>query len=146
VTTAEFSVEVDAPPEKVWEVASDPYNLPRWDRHIVSVDAPDDGLHRGSRYTVVMGFMSVTARVRAEVVEWEPPWRSKVRLSGPLVAVVTTSVASLPYQRSVLRHEVDYRFRGPFGGIAARSVNALGGGQLALRRGVLAQKREIEGA
>ena len=28
MTTVEFSVEVDAPPERVWEVASDPANLP----------------------------------------------------------------------------------------------------------------------
>ena len=31
---SESSVEVDAPPELVWEVASDPQNLPHWDRHI----------------------------------------------------------------------------------------------------------------
>jgi uncharacterized protein YndB with AHSA1/START domain len=144
VTTAEFSVEVDAPAEEVWTVASDPRNLPHWDRHIISVRMPKGGMGRGAEYTVVMGFMGVRAKVRAEVLEWEPPWRSRVRLNGLLDAIVTTSVASLPYDRSVLRHEVDYRFRGPLGGFAARSLNAVGGAQLALRHGVLAQKREIE--
>lgn len=144
MTTAEFSVEVDAAPEQVWEVASDPRNLPHWDRHIISVRMPRGGMGLGAEYTVVMGFMGVRATVRAEVVEWEPPWRSRVRLMGILDALVTTSVASLPYDRSVLRHEVDYRFRGPLGGFAARSLNAVGGAQLALRHGVMAQKREIE--
>ena len=32
MTTVEFSVEVEAPPEQVWTVASDPRNLPHWDR------------------------------------------------------------------------------------------------------------------
>ena len=34
MTTVEFSVEVEAPPERVWTVASDPRNLPHWDRHV----------------------------------------------------------------------------------------------------------------
>jgi hypothetical protein len=82
--------------------------------------------------------------VRCDVLEWEPPWRSRVRLHGVLDATVTTSIASLPYDRCMLRHEVDYVFRGPLGRFAAASLNAVGGAQLALRHGALAQKREIE--
>jgi len=144
VTTAEVSVEVDAPPEAAWEVASDPRNLPHWDRHIVAVSVPPEDLGPGVTYEVTMGFMAVRAKVRCEVLEWEPPWRSRVRLRGVLDATVTTSIASLPYDRSVLRHEVTYVFKGPLGRFAAASVNAVGGAQLALRHGVLAQKREIE--
>jgi hypothetical protein len=78
------------------------------------------------------------------MLEWEPPWRSRVKLRGVLDATVTTSIASLPFDRCVLRHEVTYVFKGPLGRFAAASVNAVGGAQLALRRGALAQKREIE--
>jgi uncharacterized protein YndB with AHSA1/START domain len=127
VTTVEFSVEVDAPPERVWQVTSNPANLPHWDKHIESVDVPDGGLALGVRYQVMMRFISLRTTVDAEVLEWEPPWR-----------------ASLPFERSVLRHEITYRFRGPFGGIGAQSIQALGGSQIALKRGVLAQKRQIE--
>jgi len=144
VTTAEVSVEVEAPPEVAWEVAADPRNLPHWDRHIVAVSVPAEDLAPGVRYEVTMGFMAVRAKVRCDVLEWEPPWRSSVRLRGLLDATVTTSIASLPYDRSMLRHEVSYVFKGPFGRFAASSVNAVGGAQLALRRGALAQKREIE--
>jgi uncharacterized protein YndB with AHSA1/START domain len=143
-TTVEFSVEVDAPPEEVWTVASDPRNLPQWDRHIESVDLPAGGLHVGARYRVSLRFIAVRTTVDATVLEWEPPWRSVVRLEGMLEATVSTSIASLPYERSVLRHEVSYRFRGPFGGVGARSLQAVGGAQLALKRGVLAQKRQVE--
>ena len=144
VTTVEYSVEVDAPPEVVWEVASDPRNLPHWDKHIVSVSLPAASLEVGSRYETEMGFMAVRARVPCEVLEWDPPWRSVIHLGGLLDATVTTSVAALPRDRSVLRHQIDYIFRGPLGRFAAASVNAVGGAEFALRRGVLAQKHEIE--
>ncbi len=144
MTTVEFSVEVEAPPDRVWRVTSDPANLPNWDRHIESVHAPDGGLALGVKYDVVMRFMALRTTVAAEVLEWEPPWHAVIRLSGLLEATVSTSIASLPFDRSVLRHEVTYRFKGPLGGIGARSIQALGGSQLALKRGVLKQKHDIE--
>jgi len=145
-TVAEASIEVEAPPEVVWEVASDPRNLPHWDRHIEAAHVARESLGPGSRYEVTMRFMGVSARVRVEVLEWEPPWRAVLHLSGLLDATVTTVVASLPFDRSLLRHQVEYRFRGPLGLFGAKSLNAVGGAQLALRRGLAAQKREIEAA
>ena len=144
MTVVQFSVEVEAPPEAVWKVASDPGNLPQWDRHIIRVRIPEGGLGPGVHYEVDMGFMAVSTTVQAEVLEWEEPSHTRIALHGLLEAVVTTSIASLPHDRSLLRHEVDYRFRGPLGRFGAASLNALGGASLALRRGVLAQKRQIE--
>jgi ligand-binding SRPBCC domain-containing protein len=144
MTTVEFSVEVDAPAETVWEIASDPCNLPQWDKHIERVEPPEGGMQIGATYDVVMALVGVHATVHATVLEWEPPWRSCVRLEGLLEATVTTSVASLPFDRSLLRHEVSYRFRGPFGRFGAAGLNAMGGAGYALKHGVLAQKREIE--
>ncbi len=144
LSTAQYSVEVDAPPEAVWEVISDPRNLPHWDRHIRAVDVPDGGLGPGVRYDAEMVFMAVRASVPCEVLEWEPPWRSSLHLGGLLDATVVTSIAALPFDRALLRHEVTFVFRGPLGGFAAASVNAVGGAAFALRRGTIAQRREIE--
>jgi uncharacterized protein YndB with AHSA1/START domain len=144
MTTVEYSVEVDASPERVWELTSDPRNLPHWDRHIVGVRLPAGGFGPGARYEVVMRFLAVRTTVKAEVLEWEPPWRSRIRLSGLLEATVTTSIAQLPRDRSVLRHEVEFTFRGPLGRFGAASLNAVGGAHLALRRGTLKQRDEIE--
>ena len=144
MTSSEYSVEIDAPPEAVWEVTSDPRTLPHWDRHIIAVKVPEKGLRQASKYSVVMGFMGVRASIPCAVLEWEPPWRARIRLGGVLNATVTTSIASLPFDRSLLRHQIDYVFRGPLGAFAAASVNAVGGAQYALKRGTLAQKREIE--
>ena len=146
VTVVSVAVEVNAPPEAVWAVVSNPRNLPHWDRHIVAVEGiPEDGLGRGVAYTTVMRFMAVRARVRAEVLEWSPPGHSRIRLSGLLDATVDTKVSPLPGGRSRLEHHVDYRFKGgAFGELAARSLRLVGGSQFALRHGTMAQKREIE--
>ena len=108
MTTIEFSVEVDAPPERVWQVTSNPANLPHWDKHIESVDVPGGGLALGVRYRVKMRFMSLRTTVDAEFLEWEPPWRASIRLSGLLEATVTTTLASLRGTfDEVLRKPVD---------------------------------------
>jgi uncharacterized protein YndB with AHSA1/START domain len=143
-TVVEYSVEVDAPPEAVWAVASDPRSLPAWERLIESVWVPQTGLGVGVAFDVTMSFMGVRATVPCVVREWEPPWRSVVQLEGLLEATVATSVAKLPYSRSVLRHEVAYVFRGPLGRFAAASLRAIGGAEYALKRGTEAQLRAIE--
>jgi uncharacterized protein YndB with AHSA1/START domain len=145
--TAEFSVEVNATPKRVWKVVSDPRNIPAWERHVVRVEVPrGEVFGLGSIYTVAMSFMGVGLRVRGEVVEWEPPSRGRLQLRGPLDATILTTVSSLPRGRSILRHEVTYTFRGVLGRAVAAGLSALGGAQLGIKRGTLAQKRQIERA
>lgn len=146
MTVVSFAVEVDASPERVWEVVSNPANLPHWDRHIVRVvGVPPSGLAEGVRYVTEMRFVGVRSKVRARVLEWEEPKRSTIRLTGLLDATVTTTVEPIDGGRSRLEHVVEYRFAGgPFGDLAARSLALVGGAQYALRRGTLAQQREIE--
>ncbi len=146
MSVVDVRVEVEGPPGAVWEVISDPRNLPHWNRHIVRVTGvPASGLGPGVRYVAEMRFMALHAHVGAEVLEWEPPRRSAIRLSGILNATVTSTVEPLEGGRSLLEHVVEYRFRGgPFGDLVARSLALVGGAQYALRRGTLAQKAEIE--
>ncbi len=55
MTVLEEEVLVSAPPGRVWEVVSDPRNLPQWDRRIAGVTGvPDGGLTNGSTYTTEM--------------------------------------------------------------------------------------------
>ena len=146
MTVVTAALDIDAPAESVWEVISDPRNLPHWDRHIVRVTGvPRSGLAEGVRYTTEMRFMAVRAKVRARVLEWEPPRRATFRLEGILDATVTSTVERVDDDRSRLEHVVEYSFRGgPLGGVAARSLRLTGGAGFALRRGIAAQKREIE--
>lgn len=139
--------EVDAAPEHVWAVVADPRNLTRWDRHVTGVTGvPPGGLEPGTEYTTEVRFMGVKARVRAEVLEIEPPRYAKIRLHGLLDATIETWLESMDGDRTTLRHRVDYRFKGgPLGQLGARIVRGLGGASL-LRRGVEAQKRQAEEA
>jgi hypothetical protein len=92
-----------------------------------------------------MRFMAVRAKVRAKVLEWDPPRRATFRLQGLLDATVTSTVEPIDEHRSRLEHVVEYSFRGgPLGDVAARSLRLTGGAGFALRRGIAAQKREIE--
>jgi uncharacterized protein YndB with AHSA1/START domain len=146
VTVVSVAVEVDAPPALVWEVVSDPANLPHWNRHIVRVaGVPEAGLDRGMTYETEMRFLGVHGRVQAQVLEWEPPRRASIRLAGLLDATVTSTVDPLDGGRSRLEHVVEYRFHGALGDVAAASLRLVGGAHFALRRGTLAQKHEIEG-
>ncbi|HEX6330345.1 MAG TPA: SRPBCC family protein [Actinomycetota bacterium] len=146
MTVVSYAVDVDAPPERVWEVISNPANLPHWDRHIVAVrGVPDGGLAYGVRYAVDMRFMAVPATIHAEIREWDPPFRAMIHLRGVLDATVTSTVDPLGGGRSRLEHVVEYRFAGgALGNVAASSLRLVGGARFALRRGTVAQKREIE--
>jgi carbon monoxide dehydrogenase subunit G len=144
VSTVEYSTEVDASPEHVWEVVSDPRNLAFWDARIRRVHAPEGGIEAGARFDAEVGYRGIRTVIACDVREWEPPWRSTVHLGGVIDATVTTSVASLPFDRSLLRHEVTYRFRGRLGGVVAAGLQAVGGAEYALRRGTIAQKHAVE--
>jgi uncharacterized membrane protein len=138
-------VEVHAPQEKVWQVVSDPRNLPRWDRHVVAVrGVPSGGLKVGTRYTTDVRFMGVTAHFNATVLALDPERFAKVRLSGWIEGVVETTVEPISGHRTRLAQRVDYRFHGgPLGAFAAGAVRNLGGAAV-LRRGVMAQKEQAE--
>jgi len=65
-------------------------------------------------------------------------------LSGPLDAIVRTWIQPDGSGRSILEHEVDYHLKGgPVGELVARGLRLLGARTL-LRRGIRAQKRQIE--
>lgn len=144
VTRIRESLTVEASPDDVWTIVSDPTNLPRWNRHILAVhDVPENGLEAGSRYWTEMGGFGARFRVRAEVEEIRPPRYSRVRLSGPVEATVQTWVHPAGRSRSLLEHQVDYHVRGPLGGAIDHLVRRMGALQL-LRRGIRAQKRQVE--
>lgn len=145
MSVIEVAVEVDAPREDVWKVVSDPKNLPRWNRHVVSVEGvPQNGLREGSEYTTHVAFMGVRAKTDAKVVELRRPEYAKVRLSGIVEGTVETWLDARDRGTTRLRHRIDYRFKGgPLGTFAARAVSMMGATRL-LRRGAESQKAQAE--
>ena len=141
------SVVIDAPPKEVWEIVADPRHLPRWNRRITKVHGvPRDGIEAGTEYTTVVSFMGVGAHVDAEVLDVEPPEFSRIKLSGPVLrAVVTTRLTEDDGGKTKLEHVVDYEFRGGvLGRLAEKALEVSGGPGMVLRRGILAQKQQVE--
>ena len=147
LSVLELSIDVDASPERVWEVISDPRNLTRWDGQIVRVDGlPSDGLVAGSTYTVVVRFLGVTAHAECVVTDLDVPGHAEVEVDGVVEAKVQSWVTPLEGGGTRVRHRVEYRFPGgPIGTIAARAFQMLGGSSI-LRRGLQEQKRQAEEA
>lgn len=144
VSLARAEVVVEAPPERVWDVVSDPRNLTQWERHVAAVDGPEE-LIEGQEYSTEIRFAGVHGRVDVTVVEVDAPHFGRLHLHGVIDAVVTTRVTGLQDGRSLLEHEVEYSFgAGTLGSFAARGLELLGGASFALHRGALAQKRQIE--
>ena len=145
MTQIRESAFVDGSPEEIWSVVSDPRNLPRWNRYVRSVHGvPEDGLAAGDRYWTEMGGFGIRFKIRAHVLEVDPPRYSKIRLDGPVDATVQTWVHPAGKNRSRLEHQVDYEVRGgPIGRVVARALRHLGATAM-LRRGVRAQKRQVE--
>ncbi len=89
--------------------------------------------------------MGVRAKADMEVQALDLERYAKVRLRGILEGTIESWLDPLDGQRTKLRHRVEYRFiGGPLGRVAARGVKLLGAALL-LRRGTLAQKRQVEG-
>ena len=145
MSLARAEVVVDASPEQVWAVVSDPRNLTRWERHVSAVDDAPSELIEGLEYSTQIRFAGVAGRVDVTVIEVDPPHFGRLHLRGVLDAVVTTRVTALEDGRSLLEHEVEYAFgAGGIGSFAARGLEFLGGASYVLHRGAIAQKRQIE--
>ena len=146
MTTIRQTLEIDATPEEVWEIVGDPRNLPKWNKHILTVkELPPGGLAPGAKYSTEMGGFGVRFKIVAEVIEIEPPTYSWIRLTGPLVASVRTWVHPSGNGRARLEHEVDYHVRGgPIGEVVGRALRLLGASRM-LKQGIEAQKRQVEG-
>jgi len=146
VSRVRAEVEVDAPPDEVWKVIANPQNMPAWDKRIASVrDIPEGELQEGSEYTTDLRFMGLSTSIRAKVKDIRPPEYALVELTGPpLRATVTTTLSSLNGGRTKLEQDVEYHLRGgPLGRVLGRLLQHLGAGTI-LRRGTLAQKRQVE--
>lgn len=143
-TAREFDV-FEADPAEVWKVLADPRNLPRWNSHIHEVvDVPNGELEAGDAYVLELRVLGVPVRIRATVAELQRERYSEVHLVGPLEATVRTYVRQAGPRRTRVEHEVEYRFRGgPLGRVLARAVRRLGA-SLILRRGLRAQRDQVE--
>jgi len=84
MSTVHVKIDIDAPPERVWEVVMDPHRLKDWVTIHRSVrDASDEPLRRGSTMDQVLHMRGVSFHVHWTVVAVSAPNRAEWEGIGP---------------------------------------------------------------
>jgi uncharacterized protein YndB with AHSA1/START domain len=123
------SIEIDAPPERVWEVVMDPARLGDWVTiHRDVEDASDSPLEDGSKMRQKLHVRGVTFHVRWEVAEAEPPTLAVWEGKGP-----ARSRAHIAYRLASngdggTRFDYENEFKAPLGPLGSAASRALMGG------------------
>ncbi len=79
----EESVEINLPPEVVFDYVANPENLPVWSSLVLEVQKEAQGeLREGDRYTSVAKFLGRRFETPMEVTAHEPPRRHSDRSTG----------------------------------------------------------------
>jgi len=139
----EASIAIDAPPESVWPIATDPRLVSRWNSNIVRVEYDGEGaVETGTRWTQVVSILGSEETMEAEVVECHPPFRGVVRMRGRGEPLVTTTVHP-EGNGSILTQVIEISIPAGLVGVALRLGEPVIRAQLneALRR----QKEAAEG-
>ncbi|OBI08702.1 SRPBCC family protein [Mycobacterium scrofulaceum] len=113
----EDSIEIDAPPQRVWEVFSDVQRWPEWTASVTSLVGRDGpALEVGRRFAIKQPGM---AKLVWKVTEIEPgsSWTWVQRSPGALVSA-RHDVIALPDGRTLVRQQLDQR--GVFGALVGR--------------------------
>ncbi|MCV7379420.1 polyketide cyclase [Mycobacterium alsense] len=118
----EDSVEIDAPPQLVWEVFSDVERWPEWTASVTSLAAVDGpGLAVGKRFAIKQPRMS---KLVWQVTEVEPgsSWTWVQRAPGASTSA-RHDVIPRPGSRTLVRQRLDQR--GVLGGLVARLMGPM---------------------
>ena len=93
VSRIEDSVLIEASPERVWQIITDPWLSPRWNSNIVEIrDVTGMPVQKGSSWVQVVRILGKRTEMKAEVVECDPPNGGMVKFSGPGEPVLTSKV------------------------------------------------------
>jgi uncharacterized protein YndB with AHSA1/START domain len=123
------SIEIDAPPERVWEVVMDAARLGDWVTiHRDVEDASDSPLKEGSKMKQKLHVRGMTFHVRWEVAEAERPSLAVWEGKGP-----ARSKAHIAYRLAGngdggTRFDYENEFKAPLGPLGNMASRALVGG------------------
>ena len=122
------SIEIDAPPQRVWETVMDPQCLEQWvtiHRRLVHTDAGPPRV--GFEMEQAIHLRGVTIDVHWELVECEPPRRAVWEGRGPARSRAHTEYL-LTEKGGGTRFDYQNEFRAPLGPVGALVSRALVGG------------------
>lgn len=145
--SVEESIEIDAPPERVWDLVMDPERHGEWvTAHREARDVPDGELAEGDGYRQVLCLAGKRFEVAWKLVERDEPALAVWRGEGPrgTSAAVRYELASANGgggTRFDYRNELELP-KGPFGAIARRAAG--GPARRQARKSLRLLKRALE--
>jgi carbon monoxide dehydrogenase subunit G len=122
------TIDIDAPPQAVWDMVMDPARTLEWVTIARKVDHVDDGpLHEGFRMDQTLSLRGVKFKVKWSLEKLDEPWRARWEGRGP--ARSTASIDNRLSERDGGTH-FDYRneFKTPGGPLGAVASDAFVGG------------------
>lgn len=123
------AIDIDAPPERVWEVLMDPDRLADWvtiHRRLETVS--DRPLKQGSRLEQVLCLRGASFRVKWEVADLDPTRHARWEGRGPARSRAHTSYTLASQDGGGTRFEYENEFKAPMGPLGAAASRALMGG------------------
>ncbi len=122
--TIKRELEIGAPPEKIWDIISDPANLHRLAPYVVSIDLNPPGPYvKGAKGHAIGKIPGRTVEVYAEVAEAEPNKKLALRQRpGGILKLLSSSLTLEPTKKGTLVRE-EFQFEVAMGALG----KALGG-------------------
>jgi uncharacterized protein YndB with AHSA1/START domain len=128
VSRVTASIDIEAPPEQVWEVVMDADRLGDWVTiHRETEEVSDRPLHDGSTLRQKLCLRGVNFHVRWEVVEVREPKLAVWEGRGPARSKAHTLYRLSPANGGT-RFEYENEFKAPLGPLGAAASRALVGG------------------
>jgi len=128
VTTVSVAIDIDAPPEVVWEFAMDPRATLRWVTIVRGVGDFDDGpLVPGFQMEQTLALRGVPFHVHWTLVEVEAPFFARWEGRGPARSRAVIEDRLTPRVGGT-RFEYSNSFRAPFGPLGSVASRAAVGG------------------
>jgi uncharacterized protein YndB with AHSA1/START domain len=122
------SIDIAAPPERVWDVVMDPHRLGEWVTiHRETEEVSDSRLHDGSTLRQKLSLRGVNFHVRWTVAEAREPELAIWAGRGPARSKAHTLYRLRPHDGGT-RFEYENEFNAPLGPLGAAASRALVGG------------------
>jgi uncharacterized protein YndB with AHSA1/START domain len=123
MTLVTATIDIDAPPEQVYDAVLDPARLKEWvtiHRRINSADDPP--VQEGFEMVQTLCVRGVNFKVRWTLTEHEPPTRATWEGRGPAHSYARTSYRLSPNGGAGTRFDYENEFTAP-GGILGRAAS-----------------------
>lgn len=129
MSAVKATIEIDAPPAKVWEIVMDPDRLADWvSIHRKLGKVSDRPLKRGSKLEQTLHLRGVNFKVRWEVAELQDGKCTEWEGRGPAHSKARTKYVLADNGNGGTRFDYENEFKAPMGPLGAVASKAIVGG------------------